>query len=156
MWLRATTSGNLILTTMCGLGNFTHLLSALHPAIDYSLVARQRSSERCPSLLYCPCLALHRHTTHCPSDGYTTLRRVHHLPPLPRLFHSPNRRVASRLQRLLHLISPSLHHPRPLSSNLVVVIGLLCLVLSMPPADPNNLISPSEIVRNPFNSLDNG
>ena len=49
----------------------------------------------------------------------------------------------------------SLHHSRPLSSNLVAVIGLLCLVLSRPLAAPNNLISPSEIVRKPFDSLDN-
>ena len=52
-------------------------------------------------------------------------------------------------------ISASLHHSRPLLI-LVAVIGLLYLVLSMPLAAPNNLISPSEIVRKPFNSLDNG
>ena len=44
------------------------MLSALHPAIDYSLEAMQRSSERCPSRPYWPCLALHCRTTHCPSD----------------------------------------------------------------------------------------
>jgi hypothetical protein len=43
-----------------------------------------------------------------------------------------------------------------LSSDLVAVIGLLCLILSMPLAVPSNLISPSEIVREPFDSLDNG
>ena len=43
-----------------------------------------------------------------------------------------------------------------LSANLVAVVGLLYLVLSMPLASPDNLISPSEIVRKPFNSLDNG
>ena len=44
----------------------------------------------------------------------------------------------------------------PLSSNLVAVIALLYLVLSMPLAAPHNLISPSEIMRKPFNSVDNG
>ena len=49
MWLRATTSAKLDLDHHVWSLNFTHLLSALHPAIDHYLVARQRSSERCPS-----------------------------------------------------------------------------------------------------------
>jgi hypothetical protein len=43
-----------------------------------------------------------------------------------------------------------------ISSNLVAVIGLSCLILSIPLAVPRNLISPSEIVHGPFDSLDNG
>ncbi|KIJ91360.1 hypothetical protein K443DRAFT_489876 [Laccaria amethystina LaAM-08-1] len=40
-----------------------------------------------------------------------------------------------------------------LSSNLVAVIGLLCLILTIPLAVPSNLISPSEIDR-PFTPED--
>ena len=42
-----------------------------------------------------------------------------------------------------------------LSPNLVAIISLLCLVLSIRLAAPSNL-SPSEIVRKPFATLDNG
>ena len=43
-----------------------------------------------------------------------------------------------------------------LSSTSAAVIGLSYLVLSMPLAAHHNLISLSEIVRKPFNSVDNG
>jgi hypothetical protein len=55
----------------------------------------------------------------------------------------------------------SIPYPPPLtifalSLNLVAVIGMLCLILSMPLAIPSNLINPSEIVRMPLYPLDNG
>ena len=55
----------------------------------------------------------------------------------------------------------SIPYPSPLtilalSLNLAAVIGLLCLILSMPLAVPSNLIDPSEIVSRSLSSLDNG
>ena len=57
-----------------------------------------------PPLPYYPCLAIHRHTIHCPSDGFTTIWHVRGLPPLPRLFHSPHWQVALRPHRLFRPI----------------------------------------------------
>ena len=53
--------------------NLAHLLSALHPAIDYSLIARQRSSVQCSSRS--SSLALSAFT---PSYDPLPVRRLHH------------------------------------------------------------------------------
>ena len=158
MWLTVTTSGKLDLDHHVWSSNFTHLLSALHPAVDYSLVARQRSSEQCPSRS--SSLALSGFT---PSYSPLPVRWLHNHMTCSSSTSSSSALPFFKLAGCFKTapsspphIPLSLHHSPPLSSNLVAVIGLLCLVLSMPLAAPNNLISPSEIVRNPFNSLDNG